>query len=450
MMDFIFRIPGYVLRFCNNIMGNQYILALLLFALIVEILLLPFGIKQQKNSIKQAKLRPKEMAIRKKYAGRDDQPTKQKMSMEIQELYQKEGFNPMGGCLPMLIQFPIIIILYQIVIKPLHYICGLSEDMVNQAIQIVKGYPAYESATFSSGNNINLMGAIKDIMGKDPHAFDTIEGFSDKISSAADLPNLTIFGVDVLDLGVTPNFVDAAGRWLLWVPILTFLVYFLSMKLNRKLSYQPMADDKATGCSNKMMDIVMPLFSVWITFSVPAALGVYWIFKSILGVLKQWILKKAMPLPVFTDEDYKAAEKEMNARMEKAPKAKSGRVVRSLHHIDDEDFEDTAEKARKHKEALAAQEAAEAEARQNAPTFKSLLSGVKKKDDKSEETPVEATEQKEEASEPQVKPEQPKKEKKSKKKEASGLDDYQKSMKEKLGEKSESTDQENKTDGEEQ
>ena len=322
MMDFIFRIPGYVLRFCNNIMGNQYILALLLFAVIVEVLLIPFGIKQQKNSIKQAKLRPKEMAIRKKYAGRDDQPTKQKMSMEIQELYQKEGFNPMGGCLPMLIQFPIIIILYQIVIKPLHYICGLSEDMVNQAIQIVKGYPAYESATFSSGNNINLMGAIKDIMGKDPHAFDTIEGFSDKISSAADLPNLTIFGVDVLDLGVTPGFVDAAGRWLLWVPILTFVVYFLSMKLNRKLSYQPMADDKATGCSNKMMDIVMPLFSVWITFSVPAALGVYWIFKSILGVLKQWILKKAMPLPVFTDEDYKAAEKEMNARMEKAPKAK--------------------------------------------------------------------------------------------------------------------------------
>ncbi|MBQ9783587.1 MAG: YidC/Oxa1 family membrane protein insertase [Clostridia bacterium] len=440
MMDFIISIPGYVLRFCNNIMGNQYILALFIFAIIIEVLLLPFGIKQQKNSIKQAKLRPKEMAIRKKYAGRDDQPTKQKMTQEIQDLYQKEGFNPMGGCLPMLIQFPIIIILYQIVIKPLNYICGLSEEMINAAINVVKSFSGYENVTFNAGNNINLMGAIKDVLGRDPHAFDSIEGFSEKISSAADLPNLSSFGLDFLNLGQTPGFTTVEGRWLLWVPILTFVVYFLSMKLNRKLSYQPMADDQATGCSNKMMDIVMPLFSVWITFSVPAALGVYWIFKSILGVIKQWILKKAMPIPTFTEEDYKAAEKEMNARMEKAPKAKSGRVVRSLHHIDDEDFADTAEKARKHKEALAAQEAAEAEARKNAPTFGSLLSGVKKKEDKSEQS---------------EQPEQKEKGKKSKKKESAGLDDYQKSMKEKLGEKKESadtkeSDQENKTDGEEQ
>ena len=103
----IINIPfGYVLKFCNKIVGNQYIFALLIFAIIIEIVLLPFGIKQQKNSIKQAKLRPKEMAIRKKYAGRDDQPTKQKMTQEIQELYQKEGYNPMGGCLPMHLPLP--------------------------------------------------------------------------------------------------------------------------------------------------------------------------------------------------------------------------------------------------------------------------------------------------------------------------------------------------------
>ena len=385
-MDFIISIPGHVLRFCNEIMGNQYILALLLFAIIIEVLLLPFGIKQQKNSIKQAKLRPKEMAIRKKYAGRDDQPTMQKMQMEIQELYQKEGFNPMGGCLPMLIQLPIILILYQIVIKPLNYICGLSAETINNLIPIVNSYDAYKGVTFNPDNNIGLMGAVRHIMNEDPTAFANVEGFADKVSTAADLPNLTIFGIDVLDLGMTPGFTEAAGRWLLWVPVLTFVVYFLSTKLTRKLSYQPTTDDRATGCSNKMMDIVMPLFSVWITFSVPAALGVYWIFKSILGVIKQWILKKAMPIPTFTEEDYKAAEREMNLRMEKTPKAKSGRVVRSLHHIDDEDFEDTAERARKHREALEAQEAADAEAQKNAPSFGSLLSGVRKKDESDKKT----------------------------------------------------------------
>ena len=80
--DFIISIPGYVLMGCNYLMGNQYILALFLFAIIIEIVLLPFAIKQQKTSIKQARLRPKEMAIRKKYAGRDDQPTKQKTAYE--------------------------------------------------------------------------------------------------------------------------------------------------------------------------------------------------------------------------------------------------------------------------------------------------------------------------------------------------------------------------------
>ena len=144
----IINVPfGYVLRFCNWIGQNQYILALLLFAIIIEIVLLPFGIKQQKNSIKQARLRPKEMAIRKKYNGRNDRPTQQKMTMEIQELYQKEGYNPMGGCLPLLIQFPIIIALYNIVMSPLQYICGLSKDAVSQIIEVVKKVPEYADKT---------------------------------------------------------------------------------------------------------------------------------------------------------------------------------------------------------------------------------------------------------------------------------------------------------------
>jgi YidC/Oxa1 family membrane protein insertase len=85
------------------------------------------------------------------------------------------------------------------------------------------------------------------------------------------------------------------------------------MKINRKLTYQPQIDDKTQGCSNAMMDVTMPLMSVWIAFMVPAAIGVYWIFKSVIGIIKQVILKMTMPLPVFTEEDYKAAEKEMKA-----------------------------------------------------------------------------------------------------------------------------------------
>ena len=347
-MEFINKPMGYVIRFFNNIMGNQYVLALLLFAIAVEILLLPFAIKQQKNSIKQAKLRPKEMAIRKKYAGRDDNPTKQKMSMEIQELYQKEGYNPMGGCLPLLIQFPIIIALYNLVMNPLKYICLLSEETINEISSVVS---AYTGATYNVTRNINLLGDMKTL---DYSNFASIEGFTEEMFN--NLPNLQLFG-GAMDLGQIPTL----KSWLILVPIITFISYFASMKVTRKLSYQPQPADKAMGCSNTMMDVMMPLVSVYVAFIVPAAIGVYWIFKSIIGMVKQIVLHFAMPAPKFTEEDYKAAEKEMAATETKSNKKRtsSGKVVRSLHHIDDEDFPDTAEAGRARREALEAQAAAE-------------------------------------------------------------------------------------------
>ena len=379
-MDFINKPLGWILSFISNYMaGKNYLLAILIFAIFVEIVLLPFGIIQQKKSIKQARLRPKELAIRKKYSGRDDKATQMKMNEEIQELYQKEGYNPMSGCLPLLIQFPLLIALYNVVIDPLKYICGLSTDSVNQIKAIV--------GASSNRGTMDLLTKVKDVCANNPTAFDNVEGWNADVIGK--MPDLTVF--KVFDLSVTPqqclnleSIKTVAGWLILLVPVFTFVAYFFSMKLNRKFSYQPMNDASQAqmGCSNNIMDIVMPLFSVFLAFTYPAALGLYWIFKCLLGLLKQFILSKAMPLPVFTDEDYKEAEREVNARAEKHTKVqKSGRVVRSLHHIDDEDFEDTAEKARAFKEALAAQEEAEKkaaeEAKKNAPRF----GGFKLKDD---------------------------------------------------------------------
>lgn len=386
-MDIINVPIGWLLKFFNNILGNSYILAILLFSIVVEILTtLIFGIRQQKNSIKQARLRPKEMAIRKKYAGRDDKPTQQKMTMEIQELYQKEGYNPMGGCLPLLIQFPILIALYNVVINPLKYICGLSDDAISQI-----------TAILGSNTSRGSMGLLGQIEAKGYEAFAHVEGFTQEIFD--NMPNLKAFG-GALDLSIMPSDcmnLESLKNPALWlviaVPVLTFLSYFLSMKLTRKLSYQPMdnAQQAQMGCSNKMMDIVMPLFSVFISFGVPAALGVYWIFKSILGVISRLILHFAMPMPKFTDEDYKAAEREINARVDKNTRVeKSGRVVRSLHHIDDEDFEDTREAALKHKEALEAQE--EADKAKNTKKSGLVSAAPIKKDKRTDRSNAEKTE----------------------------------------------------------
>ena len=389
-MDIINKPLGWVLELCSKIVGGNYLFAILIFAVFVEIVLLPFGISQQKKSIKQARLRPKEQAIRKKYAGRDDKATQMKMTEEIQELYQKEGYNPMSGCLPLLIQLPLLLALYNVVINPLKYISGLSDDAVLQIQSIVGG-----------ASNRSTMGLLNKITEMPFEAFRNVEGFTREIYD--NMPNLNVFGV--FDLSLTPqqcmnleSLKTVAGWLVVLIPVLTFVAYFASMKLNRKLIYQPMNDatQAQTGCSNNVMDIVMPLFSVFLAFTYPAALGLYWIFKCLLGLLKQFILSKAMPLPVFSEEDYKAAEREVNARPDKSAKvAKSGRVVRSLHHIDDEDFEDTAEKARAFKEALAAQEEAD---RQKAEEERknSRFGGFKVKDESDKPSNKEKSENKDE------------------------------------------------------
>ena len=120
------------------------------------------------------------------------------------------------------------------------------------------------------------------------------------------------------------------------------------MKLTKKFMYQPVVDqNQQAGCSNNIMDITMPLMSVFFTFMVPAAIGVYWMFKSVLSTVEKFVLAKAMPLPEFTEEDYKAAEKEMGVKNKKnASKTErdpNAPRPRSLHYIDDEDYNEKVE-----------------------------------------------------------------------------------------------------------
>ncbi len=337
---------GLFLGFLTNITGGYYVLALFFFALVVELALLYFGIKQQKNSIKQAKLRPKEMAIRKKYAGRTDQKSMQAMQQELQKFYQEEGASPLSGCLPLLIQMPIVIALYNIVINPLRYVLGKGEGVVNALTKYATTARAAGGLGLdveNTGNTIELLSQIKD-----PAQLEGIKNFawfsnapevSEELSNVVgNLPNFNLFG---LNMGATPAFnpTEKVYLWLLLIPLLTFVAYFFSMKLTRKFTYQPAAQDPQMGCSNNMMDIMMPAMSVYITFITPAAVGVYWIFKCLITTLKQFILHKAMPMPTFTEEDYKRAEREMKGKLRPEERELPQRTgpVRSLHPMDEED-----------------------------------------------------------------------------------------------------------------
>lgn len=312
-MNFIYSIFGYVLKGCSWIVGNNYTIALFLFALVMKIILFPLGIKQQKNLVKQARLRPKEMAIRKRYAGRTDKPTQEKMQQEIMALYQKENFNPMGGCLPLLLQFPIIIALYQVIRNPLQYLCGFGTEMISKISEI--------SGINVVAGDLPLVNYIRDNIAL--VAEHLPEGFS-----ASQLPNFNFFGW--IDLAQTPSEVKG---WLLLIPVITFVGSFFSMKLTRKFTYQaPQQQDAANGLSMKIMDLFAPLLSTWVSYTLPGVIGMYWFYQNVLGVVQQIILSKMFPTPVFTEEEMKQAEKEVNGTIRRE---KESTKPRSLHHIDD-------------------------------------------------------------------------------------------------------------------
>ncbi len=329
---------------------GSFILGTLYYAIALEILMLPLGIRQQQNSRKQASLRPREMAIRKKYKGRNDKATQMKLNEEIQKLYANEGYSPMAGCLPMLITMPFLIFLYYIVIDPMVYMMGASKDLSNAFLTFA------DTSRAAGGLGLNLkttQGTIEVLsLIKDPEMLSGLSDFAfftngEECMTALNgmvhkIPDFTLFGIN---LGQKPELFQKPYVLML-VPVLTFLVYWGTGKITRKFTFQPMqqgeGNDPAQGCSTGMMNVMMPAMSAFFTILVPSAVGVYWMFKSIVGTIKQIILYKVMPLPTFTEEDYKAAEKELAGKDKNKPR-RSGNGnpnVRSLHYIDDEDYED--------------------------------------------------------------------------------------------------------------
>ena len=325
----MYQFFGKILSFFSNITGGHYLFGLFIFALLIKLILLPFAISQQKTSIKQAKIRPKEMAIRQKYKGRTDQKTQQKMQEEVMNLYQNEGYNPMGGCLPLLIQMPIIIILYNVIINPLKHICGWTADQIKTIAEAL----GVEKVSELANRDIELIHYLTDTnMTSEVNSALVAAGLSPE--NLADIPN---FAMGIFDLSRNPGW-----NILIIVPILTFVFQFLSSKITRKFTVQPLSDDQQTNKTMKVMDIMLPAMTTWIAFSVPAAIGIYWMFNNIIGVLQTIILQKAMPLPKFTEEDVKAAAKELAG---KAPKNRKPLPeteqtnIRSLHYIDFDDEE---------------------------------------------------------------------------------------------------------------
>lgn len=333
MFDWLYELIGAMLSWFSSLFGGSYALALLLYALLFKLLFLPFSIKQQKNQIKMAKLAPKIELIKAKYKGRTDQPTMQKMQQEIMEFQQKEGYSPFAGCLPMLLQLPIIIFLYNIIRNPLSYICKLSDEAVTNIYSLLNDGATVEK--FKQIDQISLISKINAYQG---------DGLAEYAEGLAKMPDFTIFG-GRLDLSAIPSLTNLS--WLVVIPVLAAALTWLSMFLTRKWNgnTQAMAgQDAQANASMKMMDLMMPAMTLFIAFGFSGMLGLYWVYQSVLGILQTFILSRVMPLPKYTEEELKemrkaqkAAEKTQKALLKEQPK------YRSLHYIDEDDYEELPE-----------------------------------------------------------------------------------------------------------
>ena len=353
---------GLLMKFFYGIFGN-YAIAILFFAIVVKIVLLPLGIQQQKSQIKMARMKPKEQAIRGKYAGRTDTVTQQKMQAEIMEMYKAENYSPMSGCLPLLVQMPILFSLYAIIRSPLTYIAqlggtlldGIKEYIFNNAEQFYNIVSTLgkidESGKFvksiSEFKNIQEIDIIK--IFNDPSLFAQIK--SAVIGFPAEFQNLNfkLFGQLLTN---SPSEALASGlSILLLIPVLNFAASFLQMRLQKVINANTLAGDAASGKGMKFMEYAMPLLIVWMSYSMYSALGIYWIFQSFLGIAQTVILAKIYPLPKISEEEYELARKQYGAaKKKKKKKPAEGESEADIIEVESRDLgEDTADTAENEK-----------------------------------------------------------------------------------------------------
>ena len=288
---------AWILRIFYNMTGS-YGLALILFTLVVKLVLLPFQLKSKKSMIRMNRFQPKMREIQEKYAN-----NQQKMNEELQLLYAREGINPMSGCLWSLLPFPIIIALYSIIRQPLSRFMLLSAETVERVRSIAAGlgYVAGEaSGRAAFYEEIQLAQFVNDHFA----SFSGIDGLLRMDYSFLGL-DLTTIPQDVFRRFFT-------GGWpvigLVLIPVISAALSLLQSKLATAGSTQNSGDD-ATARQSRMMMYMMPLMSLWIGFTLPAALGVYWIANSVFQAVQDMILNKLFSKQMEEEESEKERAK---------------------------------------------------------------------------------------------------------------------------------------------
>lgn len=315
----------------SNITGGRVesvVLSIVIITIIIYMCLLPLTIKQQKFSKLSQKMQPEMQAIQAKYKNKKDQASMMAMQEETQLLNQKYGISPMGSCVQMLIQMPILFALYRVFYNIPAYLSGVKGSFTGlvDSIQQTSGYQntlvslmeKYNVVTSSGLNASNAASKLADASGDtlsnyiidilyklpskgwdalmDGKFFDGIQSAVEKTHDA--LLHFNYFlGLNISDTPwyiIKSNFTDKPDKWLLFV-ILALLIpvlSYLTQMLNIKLMPQATNGNDQVANQMKMMNLMMPLMSLFICFTVPVGLGIYWICSALVRGIQQFFVNR--------------------------------------------------------------------------------------------------------------------------------------------------------------
>ena len=274
------RILGWIMsvlfNFLDSVFGIQNIgLCIILFTAIIYLLMLPLTIKQQKFSKLSAKMNPEIQEIQKKYKNKKDNDSMMAMNEETQAVYAKYGVSPTGSCLQLLIQLPILLSLYRVIMNVPAYVSGVKNVFTELAGQILAA-PGGSEFMQEMATNGRLY-----IEGKD---FGQVNTIIDGINIANSPWNIAKSAI------ATGSFLLLLGAVL--VPLLAALTQWL----NVKLMPQPSTGDENSTMNSTMktMNMTMPLMSAWFCFTLPSGMGLYWIAGAVIRGIQQWAINKYM------------------------------------------------------------------------------------------------------------------------------------------------------------
>ena len=304
----IIQVPfGYLMELLYRL-TNSYGMALILFAILVQLVLLPITAKSKKSMMKMSRLTPRMQDIQRRYA---DDPNRQNQA--IQELYKEEGVSMGGGCLWSFVPMLLLIPLYTVVRQPIVYMLHENLDVANQVVEVIKGLNpdlftgnAYYHQMIAAQYIPQYAEAIKAAISELPR----LHGGAEVLDRVDALSGIN-FGFIGIDLGAVPQFNVFASTWAWnWAHIGALLIALasagyqvVSMLIMQKqndslvtnkdgIQDKEAVENSQTAQTNKMMMFMMPLMMLWIGFTVPCALSLYWFVGGVVRTVEDVILNK--------------------------------------------------------------------------------------------------------------------------------------------------------------